>query len=116
MTPTKYGNKKTKVRVGDDIYEFDSKKEAKRFNELYLLLKAKRISELKVQPEFLLQDTQKHNGVTYSKVKYVADFSYIQNGKKIVEDVKGYKTSVYQVKVKWFLSLYGNKLTFKEIL
>ena len=115
----KYGSIKQTVIIGKEKYVFDSKKEAKRFNELYLLLRANRISDLKVQPEFLLQDTQKHNGVTYSLVKYIADFSYIQNGKQIVEDVKSIATSkdkTYKVKVKWFLSLYGDKLTFKEVL
>ncbi len=113
---TKHGNKKTPRVVNGKIYYFDSAKEAKRYDQLFILLKAKKISELDIQPEFLLHDTQYHNGKTFSKVKYIADFQYKQNGKTIVEDVKGHKTDTYQVKIKWFLSLYGDKLTFKEII
>lgn len=95
----------------------DSIKEANRFDQLYVLAKAKKISKFVIQPEYLLMDTQRHNGITYAKVKYVADFKYIKNGKTYVEDVKSDHTgklSTYRVKIKWFLSLYGKELTFLE--
>jgi len=114
---SKHGNKKTSRILGKNVYVFDSKKEAERFDHLYLLAKAKKISELIIQPEFLLMDTQAHNGITYRKVKYIADFKYVKNGKTIVEDVKSdhtRKLATYRVKVKWFLSLYGKDLTFLE--
>ena len=115
MTKNKYGNKKTFRIIGKERYEFDSLKEAKRFDELYLLLKAKKISDLKLQPEFILADTQYNNGKTYPKVKYISDFKYIKNEKTVVEDVKGMRTTQYIIKAKWFLSLYGDRLIFKEI-
>lgn len=111
----KYNNKPTTRLLGKETIKFDSIKEAKRFDFLYTRLKAKEISDLVLQPEYLLADTQRHDGKTFRKVKYIADFRYTLNGKTIVEDVKGYKTDKYQVKVKWFLSLYGENLTFKEI-
>ena len=68
----KYGNKKTMV----DGFEFDSKLEAKRYNELKMLLKSGVITDLTLQKVFLLQD-----GFTYAKKKerpitYVCDFYY----------------------------------------
>lgn len=70
----KYRNRKVIV----DGKEFDSKKEANRYCELKLLLKAGEITDLKLQPRFLLQDSFKKNGKTYRKIQYVADFSFCQ--------------------------------------
>lgn len=114
---SKHGNKKTFRMLSGEKVVFDSLKEASRFDELYLLLKAKKISSLVIQPEYLLMDTQKYNGVTYRKVKYIADFKYVKNNITYVEDVKSdhtRKLATYRVKVKWFLSIYGKDLTFLE--
>ena len=48
----KYGNKKTIV----DGFGFDSKLEAKRYNELKMLLRSGVITDLTLQKVFLLQD------------------------------------------------------------
>ncbi len=98
----KYKNKKTQV----DMYVFDSAKEAQRYRELKLLEKAGEISNLELQPRFLLQDSFKKNGRTYRKVEYVADFQYVENGKTIVEDVKGIQTDVFKLKHKIFEKTY----------
>lgn len=82
----KYRNKKVQV----DMYVFDSIAEAKRYKELKLLERAGKISNLELQPHFLLQESFKKNGKTYRKVEYIADFKYIENGRMIVEDVKRY--------------------------
>jgi len=114
----KYKNKKESRIVNKTITWFDSKKEAKRFDELYLLLKAKKIEELILQPKYLLMDTQRHGNITYPKVTWSGDFKYKQNGKTIVEDVKSDATAkdkTYRVKIKWFLSLYGKDIEFREI-
>jgi len=114
---SKHGNKKTlRMLSGEKVY-FDSLKEARRFDDLYVLLKAKKISQLIMQPSFKLMDAQTHNGITYRSVKYVADFKYMKNNIIYVEDVKSdhtRKLSTYRVKIKWFLSLYGRDLTFLE--
>lgn len=98
----KYRNKKVIV----DGEEFDSKKEGNRYKELKLLLKAGEISNLELQPKFLLQDSFKKNGKTFRKIEYIADFQYIENGKTIVEDVKGMQTDVFKLKHKIFEKVY----------
>ncbi len=98
----KYRNKKVIV----DGEEFDSKKEGNRYKELKLLLKAGKISNLELQPRFLLQDGFKKNGRTFRKIEYIADFKYIENGKTIVEDVKGMQTDVFKLKHKIFEKVY----------
>lgn len=83
---------------------FDSKKEAKRFGELKLLLKAKKIYDLQCHPKFPLF-------VKNQKVcVYIADFTYrTATGHIIVEDVKskGTKTSTYRLKNKLMKAIYG---------
>lgn len=98
----KYRNRKIIV----DDYIFDSIQESKRYKELKLLLRAGEISNLELQPHFLLQDRFKKNGKTYRKIEYIADFKYIENGKTIVEDVKGIQTEVFKIKHKLFENKY----------
>ena len=88
------------------MYVFDSAKEAQRYKELKLLERAKEIGNLELQPRFLLQESFKKNGKTYRKIEYVADFKYIENGKTIVEDVKGLQTDVFKIKHKLFEKKY----------
>lgn len=99
---SKYRNKKTQV----DMYVFDSAKEAQRYRELKLLERAGEISNLELQPRFLLQESFKKNGKTYRKIDYVADFKYIEKGKTKVEDVKGLQTDVFKIKHKLFEKKY----------
>lgn len=98
----KYRNKKVIV----DEKEFDSKREENRYKELKLLERAGEIKDLELQPRFLLQDSFKKNGRTFRKIEYVADFKYIENGKTIVEDVKGMQTDVFKLKHKIFEKVY----------
>ena len=99
----KYGAKKTVV----DGITFDSKAEAKRYGELKLLEKAGAISELELQPRFLLQGAFKaHNGKTIRKIEYVADFKYIESHQVVVEDVKGQATPDFKLKWKMFQYSY----------
>ena len=99
---SKYKNKKTQI----DMYVFDSAKEAKRYKELKYLEMAGEISNLELQPRFLLQESFRKNGKTYRKIEYVADFKYIEKGKTIVEDVKGLQTDVFKIKHKLFEKKY----------
>ena len=94
----KYKNKKVQV----DMCVFDSIAESKRYKELKLLEKAGKIKEVELQPRFLLQEGFKKNGKTYRKIEYVADFQYEENGKLVVEDVKGIQTDVFKLKHKLF--------------
>lgn len=67
-----------------------------------------------LQPRFLLQEGFRKNGKAYRKIEYVADFMYEQDGKLIIEDVKGIKTDVYKLKQKLFEKRYQD-LAIKEI-
>ena len=100
----KYRNKKVQI----DRYVFDSIKEGQRYRELAILERAGKISSLELQPKFLLQESFRKNGKTYRKIEYVADFQYIENGKTIVEDVKGMQTDVFKLKHKLFEKKYPN--------
>lgn len=90
------GNKYNAVKTKVDGIVFDSKKEALRYRQLSLLQTAEKISELKLQVTFKFA----------CGVKYVADFTYVEDGKKIAEDVKGYRTDVYRLKAKMFKHEY----------
>ncbi len=94
----KYRNKKTQI----GMYVFDSIAESKRYKELALLEQAGQIKGLELQPKFLLQEGFKKNGKTFRKIEYIADFMYIENGKVIIEDVKGMETDVFKLKRKMF--------------
>ena len=98
----KYKNKKVQI----DMYVFDSIAESKRYKELTLLQRAEKISELQLQPKFLIQESFRKNGKTYRKIEYIADFMYEENGKIIVEDVKGKETEVFKLKHKLFEKKY----------
>lgn len=99
----KYYNKKTII----DGIKFDSKAEARRYVELKFLLKAKKITKLELQPKFELQPKYTNNkGEKVRAITYKADFSYCQNGKKIVEDVKGYETKEFKIKKKILEYIY----------
>ena len=107
---SKYGAKKVTVNG----VTFDSKKEAKRYGELVLLERAGKISNLEKQVKFELIPSQRIDGKVVERAcQYVADFVYTENGKKVVEDTKGFKTKDYIIKRKLMLSVYGIRI--KEI-
>lgn len=94
----KYYNKNVIV----DGIKFDSIAESVRYKELKLLERAKEISNLELQPKFVLQEGFKKNGKTYRKIEYIADFKYEEKGQVIVEDVKGVETNEFKLKHKLF--------------
>lgn len=111
-------NKYRNVVVNYDDKKFDSKKERNRYIELKKLEGFGIIKDLKTQVPFLLIDTIKYKGKTYRKTFYYADFTYILDGKLIVEDVKSEitrKDSVYRLKIKMLLDKYKN-IDFREKL
>lgn len=88
----KYHNKPTVV---NDI-RFASKAEARRYEILKALAEKGFITELKLQETFTFP----------CGIKYRADFSYLLNGKKVVEDVKGFSTNTFLMKEKMFKKHY----------
>lgn len=96
---SKYGAVKTTV----DGYTFASRAEARRYEELMLLGLAGELDNLELQPVFPLVV----NGVSVGR--YVADFAYREKatGAFVVEDVKGMRTPVYQLKKKLVAACHG---------
>jgi len=90
-----------------------STKEYNRSLELKMLEKAWIITNLRSQISFLLQEWFVYDWKKEQKMTYKADFVYDQDGKMIVEDVKGYKTEVYKMKRKMLLFRYSY-ITFIE--
>lgn len=117
----KYRSKKVII----DGITFDSRKEANRYCELKMLQRAGKIKNLEIQKSFELIPTQrepetmtktgkvKQGKVIEQSVKYIADFVYIENGKTVVEDTKGFRTKDYIIKRKMLLYFYGIRI--KEI-
>lgn len=107
---SKYGAKKATAQG----ITFDSKKEANRYRELVLLERAGRLSNLQMQVKFELIPSQRIDGkVAERACTYVADFVYIQDGKQVVEDTKGFKTKDYIIKRKLMLWVHGIRI--KEV-
>ena len=117
----KYHSKKTVI----DGITFDSKKEANRYCELKMLERCGVISNLELQKEYELIPAQYEFYSRYGKngnrlkdgkrclersCTYKADFVYIENGKTVVEDVKGFKTEEYKIKKKLMLYVHGIKI------
>jgi len=89
----KYGNKRTLV----DGITFDSAREAKRWQELQLLLKAGEILGVFRQHPFRLQGCV-----------YISDFVILQkDGTFCVEDAKGFKTKEYKIKKRQMKEVYN---------
>lgn len=90
-----------------DGITFDSRKEADR----YLVLKGMEedglIEGLRRQVRYELVPAFDVDGKHYRPVFYVADFVYVEDGKEVVEDVKGMRTDVYRLKSKLFARRYG---------
>lgn len=104
----KYGAKKVVV----DGEVFDSRKEYYRWCDLRLLERAGKISDLKRQVKYVLIPSQRQDGKLIEReVSYIADFEYMENGLKVVEDVKGYKRGaayqLFSIKRKLMLHLFG---------
>lgn len=104
MTKSKYNNIKTTV----DGIPFDSIKEAKRYAELKLLQRGNIISSLETQVKFEIIPRSKYGQARY----YIADFTYIENGEKVVEDVKSKATltPVYNLKKRLIAEKYDIKI------
>lgn len=104
-------NKYNNRVVQRDGMTFDSVKEYRRYCELALLERAGQITDLQRQVKFELIPSQKIDGkVVEYPCSYVADFVYMENGKKVVEDTKGYKTKDYIIKRKLMLREHGIRI------
>lgn len=110
--PSKYKNKKVTV----DGITFDSQLESYRYQELRLLERAGKITDLKRQVKYTLIPSQKINGkVVERECCYYADFTYTDanTGEFVCEDAKGMKTKEYKIKKKLMLYIFG--IEIKEV-
>ena len=124
MSYNKYKNSKCKCNQG---HIHDSRKEARRCNELTLLERAGEITNLRQQVKYVLIPAQrdkstevyqrgKHKGepkegkLLEKECDYYADFVYTKNGREVVEDAKGMRTEVYKLKKKLMLYFYEIKI------
>lgn len=111
---------------------FDSRKEARRWQELLLLSRAGVIQNLQRQVKYVLIPSQYETYERYGKngnklqdgrrliereCSYVADFVYTENGETVVEDAKGYKggESYKLFALKRKLALYIHGIRIKEV-
>ena len=108
---SKYYNK----RVIVDGHTFDSKREARRYQELKMLANSRIITDLRLQPKFeLIPSQRRSDGKPERPVVYIADFSYKdRNGNTVIEDAKGVRTAEYKIKRKLMLQKYG--ITVREV-
>lgn len=132
--PRSTKNKLNAHKVEYDGIVWASKKEAIRYAELKLEEKAGRITDLQWQVPFELIPAHYEEvptGEVYkigekkgqpkmkkvcieNAVKYVADFVYMQNGKKVVEDTKGCRVGItynyFVLKRKLMLWVHGIRI------
>lgn len=118
-----------------DGISFDSKREAKRYAELKLLERAGKITDLQRQVKFELipaqyEAVERWSDKTGKKLKdgkkllekecsYIADFVYCADGRRVVEDVKGYRdpqsAGYAKFVIKRKLMLYVHGIRIQEV-
>ena len=129
-------NKVNAKKITVDGIEFDSKREAKRYQELRLLEMAGEISDLRLQVRYDLipaafemvgtgeyykrgehAGEEKMKRCCYERgIDYVADFVYIKDGETVVEDAKGMRDphsamyAIFVIKRKLMLYIHGIKV------
>lgn len=123
---SKYGNRKVTDAYGN---KFDSKKEKDRYYELLMMEKGGIIQNLQRQVHFELlpavyedvtikmkTKVKEQRQLLFRATEYVADFTYIQDGEDVVEDVKAsanFQDPVYKLKKKMMYYIHNVKI--KEV-
>lgn len=102
---SKYGAKKTYCAAG---HKHDSKREAHRCDELVEMQANGLIVDLVNQPQFWFvidgKQLKHRNG---RRVGYQADFSYVVDGRKIIEDAKGFAARDWPLRRALFEALFS---------
>ena len=121
------GNKYHSKKVEYNGLKFDSKHEARRYQDLSIMQQAGEIKDLRRQVKYILIPAQREpatvgarGGIKQGKLlerecAYIADFVYTvtETGQTVVEDTKGMRTKDYIIKRKLMLFIYG--IQIKEI-
>ena len=114
------GSKYHNIKTDLNGIRFDSRKEARRFGELWAMEQAGEIKDLRLQVNFTLREGYtKPDGERVKPIVYKADFTYWKRDENgaytlyIVEDVKSTatRTEVYKIKRKLFREKYGMDIT-----
>jgi hypothetical protein len=103
----KYNKYNAKKVTSPDGIIFDSKKEYRRYVYLKNLASQGEIDQLELQPRYDIIVNGKKCGY------YKADFQYFNSKlkKKVVEDVKGVRTPVFNLKKKLVEAIYSIEIT-----
>jgi Protein of unknown function (DUF1064) len=99
-TPVAKANKYHAVRKEVGGMWFHSTGEAKRYGELHYMQSLGVISELQLQVLFPLHIEG------HAIEGYKADFVYVRDGRLVVEDFKGFRTKIYEIKRVAMKALY----------
>jgi len=94
---------------------FASKREAKCFEDLKLRQQAGEIYDLKNNRDHkeactfeLIPAQYNEAGICVERAcKYIADFTWIEDGKLVAADAKGFREPIYRIKRKIFRQRYG---------
>ncbi len=111
---SKYGN----IVVETDDMKFDSKKEERHYRKLKVMERAGLIKDLQHHVVFELAPSVKYSIAPKAKpaIRYEADFVYIKDGKKVVEDVKSEQTAKNQVYIlKKHLMMWRHGIEVMEV-
>jgi hypothetical protein len=108
----KYGAKKTNCAQG---HTHGSKKEAMRCDQLSEMQRTGKISDLQQQPQFWFAiDGRPLKHANGHRVGYKSDFQYRENGRLVVEEVKGFTVRDWPLRRAVFVALYPD-IVFREV-
>ncbi len=96
-----------------DGIAFRSTLEADAYQILKSWQRAGAITNLELQPRFLLQPKFRHEGKTIRAMHYTADFRFVRNFRTVVLEVKGFRLETYRMRRKQFLFRYP-EVVFEE--
>ncbi len=92
---------------------FGSEAEMRAYKVLRIAAGHGLISDLKLQPRYVLQEPfTDGQGTRHRAVAYVGDFYFIREGKRVVVDVKGREAPGFRAKWKMAIKLYP-EVTFE---
>lgn len=102
------------------LMHFDSKREARRYMDLWLMQRSGEIANLRTQVKYpLLPKQVRSDGTMERAIDYVADFVYEKDSETVVEDSKGFRntaSAAYRVFVmKRKMMLYFHGITVREV-
>jgi hypothetical protein len=99
---SKYHAQKTIV----DGIKFDSAAESRAYSKLRWAELLGIISDLELQPRYVLQEGFSASGKRVRAITYRGDFRFIREGKTVVVEVKGFETEAWKIREKLFRAKY----------